>query len=390
MSSTWKTYLLAFVGFLLGTSQFVVVGILDKIAASTGVSLAMAGQLVTVFSIANAIGTPVVMMMVARFDRLKVLMGALAVVVVSCVATPLFPSFGPLMASRAFLAVGTGVFYVTSMFVASKLAAPGGQANAIATIAMGFSASLVFGVPLGRLVAASYHWTILFWGIAACCVLALLILPRVIPSTEGEAVVPLGRQLAYLKEPRIAGALAIPFFLFIGYSALNTYIVPFMKTTGGLNESELNVALLAVGVASLIGSRLGGFLADRLGIRKTLLGGMTVQASALVLLATVAHSPVATFPLVMLWGVAAWTSGPTLYSNLIALAPEAAGVLMSMNSSIVQLGMAAGAVMGGLVAGESMASVGLTAAAAVAAATAIAGIALRHGHAKLKLAKGAS
>jgi DHA1 family putative efflux transporter-like MFS transporter len=381
MSNTWKISLLALVGFVLGTSQFIVVGILDTIAASAGVSLSVAGQLVTIFSLANAIGTPLVMLATSRMDRRTLLVVALVILALGSVATLALPGFGFLMASRALLAVGTGVFYVTAMFLASTLAAPGHQARAISTITMGFSTSLILGVPFGRMVAASHDWKAIYWGIGLFCLLAIAAVARTIPATEGGSPVPLGQQLALLKQPRIAAALAVTFFLFVGYSAVNTYITPFLSALAHLSAGELNIALFAFGIATLIGSRLGGFLADRIGVPYTLVGGMAVQALALVLLSTVTGSATTTFPLLMLWGIAAWTSGPTLNHNLVSLAPEASGILLSLNSSFVQLGLAAGAVVGGVATGSpSMVAVGWTGAACVAFAASVATVSFGLSH----------
>jgi DHA1 family putative efflux transporter-like MFS transporter len=378
MSNTWKIYMLTLISFLVGTSQFVIVGILDKVAASVGVSVSAAGQLITVSSLANAIGTPVVMVATAKMDRRKQLLLALAILLLGIVSTFALPGFGFLMASRVVLGVGTGVFVVTAYSTAANLAPPGRQAGAMSNITMGFSASLIFGVPIGRVVAAAYDWKAIFWGIGLFSLLAIFAVARTIPATEGEATVPLGKQLALLKKPKIAIALGVTFFVFIGYSVVNTYITPFLASVMPMSEREVSVILFAFGIASLIGSRLGGFLADRIGTARTLVGGMAAQALALALLSTVAGSAIVTLPLLMLWAIAAWTFGPTQNYNLVSLAPEASGIMLSLNSSFVQLGFAAGAGIGGIAAGSStMLAVSWIGAASVAIAVFIAAVSFR-------------
>jgi DHA1 family putative efflux transporter-like MFS transporter len=145
-----------------------------------------------------------------------------------------------------------------------------------------------------------------------------------------------------------------------------------------MSEREVSVILFAFGIASLIGSRLGGFLADRIGTARTLVGGMAAQALALALLSTVAGSAIVTLPLLMLWAIAAWTFGPTQNYNLVSLAPEASGIMLSLNSSFVQLGFAAGAGIGGIAAGSStMLAVSWIGAASVAIAVFIAAVSFR-------------
>jgi DHA1 family putative efflux transporter-like MFS transporter len=372
MNNIWKIYMLTIISFLVGTSQFIIVGILDKVAASAGVSVATAGQLITAFALANAIGTPLVMMAMAKVDRRKQLLVALAILLSGIVIMLAFPGFGFLMASRVILGVATGVFVVTAYAVASKLALPGRQGRAMSNVSLGFSASLVFGVPIGRVVAAAYDWKMIFWVLGFIALLAILIVARTIPATIGDEPVPLGKQLALLKNPMIAFSLGVTFFMFISYSVVNTYITPFLTSVTPMSDRGLSVILFALGMASLIGSKFGGFFSDRFGTAPTLVGSMAVQSLALALVSFISGSVIVTVTFLVIWTIAAWTFGPTQNFNLVSLAPEASGIMLSLNSSFVQLGFAAGAGIGGMAAGGgSMQAVSWIGAIAVAVAASI-------------------
>ncbi|MFE5429612.1 MFS transporter [Peribacillus simplex] len=355
MKNTWKIYMLTLISFVVGTSQFVIVGTLDQVAASVDVSVATAGQLITVFALGNAIGTPFVMVATSKMDQRKQLLLALAIILLGVIGVIALPGFGLLMASRVLLGIGTGVFVVTAYGIAAKLAAPGRQGGAMANVAMGYSSSLVFGVPFGRMIASSYDWKVIFWGIGLFSLLAIFAVARTIPVMEGEAAVSLGKRLALLKNPRVALTLGVTFFVFISYSMLNTYITPFLTAVIPTMKEKLSMILLAMGIASLIGSKVGGLLADRIGIVRTLVGSMAVHIISLVLLSTVSGFGwvMVTLPLLMIWEIAAWTFGPTQNFNLVSLTPEASSIVLSLNSSFVQLGFAAGAGIGGIVAGRS-------------------------------------
>ncbi|MBN2910273.1 MFS transporter [Polycladomyces sp. WAk] len=379
MNNTWKIYMLTLISFFVGTSHFSIVGMLDKIAASVGVSVSTAGQLITVFALGNAIGTPIVMVATARMNQRKQLLLALAIILLGIVSTLALPGFGFLMVSRVILGVGTGVFVVTAYSIAAKLAPPGRRGGAMSNVAMGFSASLVFGVPIGRIVAAAYDWKTIFWGIGLFSLLATFAVARTIPAMEGEVAVPLSKRLALLKKPRIAITLGVTFLVFIGYSVVNTYITPFLASVMPMMEREMSVILFALGIASLIGSRLGGFLADWIGTVRTLLGSMAVQALALALLSAVSGWVIVTILLLMLWEIAAWTFGPTQNFNLISIAPEASGIVLSLNSSFVQLGFAAGAGIGGIaVGGLSIMAITWISAVSVALAAVVAAVSFGH------------
>ncbi|AGK98345.1 arabinose efflux permease family protein [Clostridium pasteurianum BC1] len=375
MNNTWKIYMLALISFLIGTTQLVIEGTLDKVAASVGVSIAMAGQLITAFSLANAIGTPIVIVAIARMKKPKQLLLSLAILLLGIVSTLALPGFGFLMVSRVVLGVATGLFVVTAYGIAAKLAPAGREVGAMSNITMGYSASLVFGVPIGRIVATAYGWKSIFWGVGILSLLAIFIIVRTIPDMEGEAPVSLNKRLAFLKKPKIAITLGVTFFMFIGYSVINTYITPFLADLMPGIGQEMSVILLALGIASLIGSKLGGFLADRIGTVRTLVGGMAIQVLALVLLSLVHRSVIVTITLLILWMIAVWTFGPTQNFNLVSLAPESSGIMLSLNSSFVQLGFAAGAGIGGITVGAlSIMAITWIAAASIAFATIVAAV----------------
>lgn len=378
MNNTWKIVMLAWISFFVSTSEYVVAGILDQIAAWANISVSAAGQLITVFAIANAIGSPLFVMATTKMDRRHLLMISLAIVVLGSLLTVTLPGFGFLIVSRIVLAIGGGVFVISAKTVAAKLAAPGKQAGAIGTVILGFSASLIAGVPIGRIVAAAYGWKVIFVGIGILSLLAIIAVTRTIPPTDGDAPVPLGRQLVLLKNPEILSGFGVAFFWQLGYAMLYAYIVPFLLNVTSMSEREVSAALFAFGIATLIGSKFGGFMTDRIGITRSLMGGMLVHVIALVLLSSIAKSTVVAIPLLMLWAFSAWSSGPGLQFNLVALAPEASGIMLSLYGSILQLSITAAGGMGGIAAGTaSTQAVGWIAAASVAIAAILAVVSFR-------------
>lgn len=369
--------MLTMISFLIGTSQFVIVGVLDKVAASVGVSKSTAGQLITVFALASAIGTPIVIMATAKMNQSRQLLLALVIFLLGIISTLALPGFGFLMVSRAILGVGSGVFVVTAYAITAQLASPGHQGEAMANVSMGFSAALVFGVPIGRAITVVYDWQAIFWGIGLFSILGFFAVARMIPGKVGEAPIPFGKQIALLKKPNIAATLGVTFFVFISYSVVNTYITPFLASIRPMSEQEMSGALFALGIASLLGSKLGGFLADRFGITRTLVGSMAVQALTLALLPAASGSIIVTIMLLMFWATSTWAFGLTQSFNLVSLAPEGSGIMLSMNSSFVQLGFAVGAGIGGIaVAGSSIMAISWIGALSVAFAACIAVVSL--------------
>lgn len=345
----WKIYILAIASFLVGTSEFVIAGILDMLAKDVGVSVAAAGQLITVYSLAYAIGTPILIALTAKIDRKKLMLSALGLFFIGNLITITSTGYGMLMGARIILAISTGVFMVVALTVAAKIAHPGKQGGSIATVLLGFNLALILGVPLGRVIAGSYDWKVIFTGIGVLSLLAMLVLLLAIPKSEGEAPVPIREELALFKTPRISAALSISFFWIMGYTILYTYITPFLLTITGMSERMVSIGLFAFGLASLLGSQVGGYGADKWGIPRTMVGGLIFHSGILFLLAAFAHYSMLVLPLLMLWSFFAWSTGPVQQVYLIGMAPQASGIILSLNNSIVQLGMAVGAVIGGII-----------------------------------------
>ncbi|PAD72105.1 MFS transporter [Paenibacillus campinasensis] len=349
MKSTWKIYVLVLITFLVGTSNYVISGILDRIAGALGTSVAAAGQLITVYSLAYAVGTPILMALTAKMDRRKLLLYSLGFFIAANLLTFILSGFGFFIAARIITALGAGVVTVNALSIAAKIASPGKQASAIANVTMGLTASLIIGVPLGRLVASAFGWKSVFLAIAIVGVIAMFVIASVFPRIQGDKPVRLIKQLALLKEPQVLVALAITFFWLGGYSLAYTYISPFLLEVTHLDESLISAALLVFGIASLIGSKVGGYSADKRGVLFTLVSGMVLHVISLILLSFVGQSVTAVFAILILWSFAAWSSAPAQQFNLITLVPESSGVMLSLNSSMMQLAMAFGAGIGGLI-----------------------------------------
>jgi DHA1 family putative efflux transporter-like MFS transporter len=311
--------------------------------------LASAGQLITIFSLVYAIGTPILMALTASLDRRKLMMYSLGLFVVANILAYLLPGFGPFIFARIIMALGAGLVVVTALNIAAKLAPPGKQASSIATVVMGFTASLIIGVPLGRILADAFGWKSVFGGIALFGLIAMIILFFTIPPLKGDKPVPLLQQLALLKKRRVALGLSITFFWLGGYSIAYTYLSPYLLSVSGVSDRLLSTALLIFGIASLIGSKFGGYSTDRWGVSFTLIGGMTLHILMLIMLFVVTNSLIGVLTILTLWSFAAWSSGPTQQYHLATLEPESSGVMLGLNQSMMQLAMAAGAGIGGVV-----------------------------------------
>ncbi|WP_313798902.1 MFS transporter [Cytobacillus sp.] len=348
MSNTWKIYILAIISFLVGTSEYIISGILDNIAHTLGITLAAAGQLITIFSLVYAIFTPILMALTARMDRRKLMMYSLFLFVIGNILAYVLPGYGWFIVARVMMALGAGIVVVTSLAIASKIAPEGKQGSAIATVVMGFTASLIIGVPIGRMIAEAFGWKSVFGAIALLGLLAMMVLYFILPHIEGDRPVPLSKQFSLFRKRKVAIGLSITFFWLGGYSIVYTYLSPYLLTISGISDKLLSGFLLIFGIASLVGSKFGGYSTDRRGVSFTLIGGMVLHIIMLVLLSIVTNSYFGVLIILILWSFAAWSTGPTQQYHLATIEPEFSGVLLGINQSMMQLAMAVGAGVGGI------------------------------------------
>ncbi|MFC4619563.1 MFS transporter [Camelliibacillus cellulosilyticus] len=382
MSSTWKIYILAIISFLVGTSEYIISGILDNIAHTLGVTLASAGQLITIFSLVYAIFTPILIALTARMDRRKLIIYSLGLFVIGNILAFALPGYGWFVVARVIMALGAGMVVVTALTIAAKIAPIGKQGSAIATVVMGFTASLIIGVPLGRITAEAFGWKAVFGGIALLGLIAMLILSFTLPKTEGDKPIPLSKQFSLFRKRKVVIGLSITFFWLGGYSVAYTYLSPYLLNISGISEQWLSGVLLLFGLASLVGSKFGGYSTDRWGVPFTLVGGMTLHIITLILLSLVTHSMISVVVILILWSFAAWSTGPTQQYHLATIEPEVSGILLGINQSMMQLAMAVGAGVGGIfVEKVSLASITWIGALGVAVAI-VASLIASHANAK--------
>ncbi|GDY49498.1 putative MFS-type transporter YbcL [Streptomyces violaceusniger] len=292
--------------FTAGVAEYILSGQLDLVARGLGVSEATTGQLVTVFSLAYGLMTPALVVMTARVERRLLISAALLVFAAANLMSWLSPTLLTITALRVVMAASTGLIVVTALSVVVRLVAPKRRARAVATVMMGVTASLVLGVPAGRVVAQHWDWKTTFPLNAALAVFVAGIVWMALPRTAPHAPVPLRRQLALLASARTILGLTVTFLWLGGYAALNTYFTPYLVSVVGLDGDAVSLVLLLFGLASIVGIQAGGFLTDRVGTHRTLTVTKAFHVLVLIALPVLGVATGSAVGAVLLWGIAAW------------------------------------------------------------------------------------
>ncbi|NQF17117.1 MFS transporter [Brevibacillus sp. HB1.3] len=349
MPKKFLILLLALGEFMIGTAESIVTGIIGMIADDTHVSLSLAGQLVTAFSLAFAFGAPVLIALTAGVERKKLILWTLFSFIVANVLASISPSFSLLMVSRILLGLCGGIYTVVALAQAANMASPEKKASSIAIILMGFSLSLVLGVPLGTMLGDIWGWRPVFALIAVLTLVPFFAILAYLPKQQGEEAVPLRKQLAALGNKRVIHALFISLFFVTGYSTVYTYITPLLQSTSAMTTAWVSTTLFLAGLASVAGSRIGGVSTDRWGIRPTLYVSLLLHAAILLILPLSSQLFTWAIITVMFWVAAVQTTVPAQQYYLITLSPHSSQVALSMNTSVFQLGLALGAGLGGVI-----------------------------------------
>lgn len=368
---------LALGAFAIGTESFMVAGLLPVLAADLQVSATRAGQLVLLFALSYAIGSPVMAALCARFGRRPLLIASLSAFSGLTLAASMSQGFAQLALARVALGLVAGVFLPTASAVAASMVSPALRGRALAIVTGGGTVAVALGVPLGAWIAGWGGWRTAYLLVAAVAVLATwglaVGLPRGLVSAPAAARAP---ALLVVREPGVLPALLTTLLWATGGFSFYTYIALFLSGTLGFGTDGVSAVFFAVGVAAAIGTAVGGWATDRFGADRMAQGFalmLVVILAGLSFSAQVLPRGLA-LPLIVglsaLWGFAGWGFGPAQAVRLIRLAPDRAPMTLSLNASAVYLGIAAGSALGGAV----IELIGVSAVGWVGAACQLAGL----------------
>ncbi|MBD2900103.1 Purine efflux pump PbuE [Actinomadura sp. RB99] len=366
-----RTLVLAAGTFAVGTDAFVVAGVLPEIGRDLHVGVAAAGQLVTVFSIAYAVLSPVMAALTGTWPRRRVLLTALAVLAAGNAATALAPGYGWVLASRVIAAGGAAMFTPIAGATAAALAGPAHRARALSYVTVGLVTSTALGVPIGTLLGTVMSWRGTMWFAAALAAVAAAGVAALLPHVPAPPAVGLRARLAPLADRRVNALLATTAILFTGIYLLQNYIsVVFEPATGGGGRS-LAVLLFVSGCAGTAGNLITGAWADRFGPRRVITGVAVVLAADLALLPVTGATMAGAAAAAAVYGFTAWGVMVPMQHRLIAVAPDASALLVSLNASAVYLAVSIAGGAGAL----WLRAADATSLAWVAAAVTVAGLA---------------
>ncbi|MBJ2106566.1 MFS transporter [Serratia ureilytica] len=346
--------------FAIGTTEFVIVGLIPTIAEQLGVTVPSAGLLVTIYALGVAIGAPVLTALTSRIPRKLLLVGLMVLFTLGNLLAWQSPSYESLVVARLLTGLAHGVFFSIGSTIATSLVAKEKAASAIAIMFGGLTVALVTGVPLGTFIGQQFGWRETFLAVSLIGAVATLASVILVPSNiknQGSAGV--REQLKVLTHPRLLLIYAITALGYGGVFTTFTFLAPMMQELAGFSAPTVSWILLAYGIAVAVGNIWGGKLADRHGVVRALSFIFAALAVLLLVFQLTASHSIAALLTVIVMGVFAFGNVPGLQVYVVQKAaqytPNAVDVASGLNIAAFNIGIALGSVIGG----QTVASLGL-------------------------------
>ncbi|MFD9964364.1 MFS transporter [Amycolatopsis sp. NPDC058986] len=338
---------LAISAFGIGTTEFVIMGLLPEVAGDFGVSIPSAGLLISGYALGVVVGAPILTALAARIPRKTVLIALMGLFIAGNLLSALAPSYGLLMTGRIVAALSHGAFFGVGSVVAASLVAPAKQASAIAMMFAGLTIANVLGVPAGTALGQAFGWRSTFWVVSALGVAGALGIIALVPHQEPEANAGLRRELAAFRRPQVWLALVMTVLGFSGVFASFSYIAPMMTDVAGFSPGAVTWLLVLFGGGLFVGNLIGGKLADRR-LMPSLYVILALLAVVLAVFVFTAHARIPAAITIAVFGAAGFATVPPLQARVMAKAEGAPALASAANIAAFNLGNAIGSWLSGL------------------------------------------
>ncbi|CAL9271632.1 MULTISPECIES: MFS transporter [unclassified Streptomyces] len=339
---------LAIGAFGIGTTEFVIMGVLPQVAGDFGVTIPTAGWLVSGYALGVVIGAPLLTVLGTRVSRKKMLLFLMGLFIAGNALSAAAPSFGLMLTGRIVASLAHGAFFGIGSVVAADLVAPQKKASAISLMFMGLTVANIIGVPGGTYIGQAAGWRVTFTIVAALGVIGLLGVAKLVPETGRPESVSVRGEFAAFRNVQVWLAMAMTVLGYGGVFAAITYITPMMTEVAGYTEGAVTWLLVLFGVGMFLGNLLGGKFADR-ALMPMLFTALAALTAALLLFTATAHNKVLAAITLSLIGALGFATVPPLQKWVLDQASAAPTLASAANIGAFNLGNALAAWLGGVV-----------------------------------------
>lgn len=355
MKSLSKLIWLTVGAFAIGTESYVVAGVLPTIAADLGVTVPLAGQLITAFALTYALGSPLIAVATGGMERRRLLLASIGAFGLFNLVAAMSHSYGLLMFARIGMGLSAGTFMPAASAYAVAATAAEHRGRALSLIYGGLTIAMIIGAPIGVLLGEHFGWRVIFGVVAALTLIGAVGMAFTLAPIKAAAHVSLTERVAIARRPDVLAALAVTVLMIAGAYTIYSYLAPFLQQTAHLGGDAIALVLFLFGLGSTAGNFLSGAVTDRIGPRRVVAGVLIGLVGLFTTLSFLAISlPAGTarwfiLPVIMLWGFVGFSFPSAQQAHMVTLAPKLAPITLSLNASAIYLGASLGAFLGSLV-----------------------------------------
>ena len=339
-------YFFALCNLVIGSGAFVLSGILQPLAKELGISVAAAGQVMTAYAVATALLAPILILLTAKWPRKQTIQLALTLFTLGNLVSALATDLTVLLLGRVLMGAGA-MFTAAVSAYAVTLVAPVLRGRALSTVFLGMSISYAVALPIGAWLGFTYGWHMPVWLCFAASLAALLAATVLLPKGVVTQSASFAGFKTAAKQSAVLRVWLRTLLFFIAIFSVFAYVGPVLLALNAMGSVQLSVVLALFGMAGIAGTLIGGWANDKFGSLRTISAQLAVLVCMMALLPLTQGSLVATVATMVVWGVAGFGMTAPQQSRLVSLSPTQAPLLLSLNSSMLYLGTALGAVVSG-------------------------------------------
>jgi MFS transporter, DHA1 family, inner membrane transport protein len=341
-----QIWILTLSAFAIGTAEFVIAGILPRVASSLNVSEGRAGGLITAYALAIVLGGPLLTLWLARFEKRAVLLALMALFVAGNLVAAFSTSYATLLLSRVIAGLTQGPFYGIGAVVATRIAPPGLAGRAVGLMFTGLTLANVLGVPAGAWIGNTFGWHLTFGVVALSGVAALVAIVIAIAPQGAEPPISVGRQLAVFRNRGLLSGLAITILGWAGFMCFYGYIAPVAERIAGFAPADIWWVLVVVGAGLVLGNSVGGRSADS-NLRLSLLWWPAAMIASLIVVGLVATQKWPFLAAAFVFGVASFANVAPMQMRVMRFGGHAPELAATANISAFNIANAIGGIVGG-------------------------------------------
>lgn len=341
--STTTLNVFILMAFVLAMSSMLLNGILDKVAEELHISISQTGLLNSFYAFGAGIGVPIVLVLFRKMERTKTLKLMLLITILATTWMIFARNFPQLLMARFLQGVAGNSYGILATATVASFSSKEKLGSTLARLIMGSALALVIGIPLTRLLATIFSWKVDFGFLILLMIFSLIYFIRFLPKANTqESEIDFTLELRFFKDKDVQFVLVSMFLFFFGHGGFYTFLTPYLIQLTPSLFSLMSIILVLIGIASFTGNHIGGIFADKIGYRKSLFIGSSIQGLLSLIIFFLPKEPLILLPLVILWQAAGWFTGIQMITGISVATENKSSLMLSLNGSANQLGQAVG------------------------------------------------